>query len=150
MMATSPAELFKGDKNGDHIEREFEECGLMCCTRALGLGHRCGYVAVGPDHPLYGAKWGDDDVLDLEVDGGITYAETDGGITVLGWDAAHCWHRPDPTIMCEERRKWYEEHPELLYIEQNSYTVDAGMAEEETRRLARQIAAMEGVQACTS
>lgn len=151
MTATIRPAEFLNDRGCSDIEREFEESGLMCCTRALALGHRCGYVAVGPDHPLYGTEGCEDAVLDLDVDGGITFAKTVGDTTVLGWDAAHCWHRPDPTIMDEERRRSYEERLGLpLNIESVGVMVDADMAEEETRRLARQIAAIGGGQACTS
>ena len=136
---------FWGD---NRTEREFEESGLQCCTRTHELGHRCGYVALPKGHPLFGVNLLD--LLDLDsealdevdVDGGVTFAKGTDDMWILGWDAAHCWHIPDPTIMDEWHRRTHEEHPEWSYYEQNSYMVDADMAEKETRSLARQLAAM--------
>ncbi len=129
----------------DRTEREFTESGLPCCTRTHELGHRCGYVMVREGHPLYGLTlWDDSDALaELEVDGGITFAKGRDGCWILGWDAAHAWHIPDPSIMDEGFRRargLLEPVPAPF----PTYMVDADMAEAETRKLARQVAAIGG------
>ena len=136
-----PSELWDDGRT----EREFEECGLQCCTRTNDLGHRCGYVALPKGHPLFGKDWDAcyDIAPELEVDGGITFANGTDDMWVLGWDAAHAWHRRDWSIASDTLRKRAEEHPEL-YVDFDwpggSYMVDADMAEHETRRFARQLA----------
>lgn len=66
-------------------------------------GHLCGYVAVPKGHPFYEETWegdGDKKVYDLNVHGGITYAnhcqgdichktEEDDDVWWLGFDCAH-------------------------------------------------------------
>lgn len=128
----------------DRIEREFEESGLECCTRTVYFGHRCGYVAVREGHPLYGMGYDKlyDEHPEIDVDGGVTFADGEGGAWMFGWDAAHAWHRRDWSIASDSMRKLRDEHPDL-YVDlwpDESYMVDADMAEEETRKLARQIA----------
>lgn len=79
---------FWGD---DRIEREFEESGLACCTRTHDMGYCCGYVAVNEGHPLYGMDYDKlyDEHPEIEVDGGVTFANGEGGTWMFGWDAAH-------------------------------------------------------------
>ena len=130
--------------NDNRTEREFEESGLQCCTRTMDLGHRCGYVALPKGHPLFGKGWDAcyDIAPDLEVDGGITFANGTDDMWILGWDAAHAWHRQDWSIASDNFRKRAEEYPEL-YMDfdwpGDSYMVDADMAERETRHFARQL-----------
>ncbi len=137
--------IFSDYWGDDRIEREFEESGLKCCTRTSDNGHRCGYVAVGKEHPLYGMSYDKlyDEHPDIEVDGGVTFASGDGGTWVFGWDAAHAWHVRDWSIASDRMRELRDEHPEL-YVDFGwfgvSYMVDADMAERETRSLAKQIA----------
>lgn len=135
---------FWGD---DRTEREFEECGLQCCTRTNDLGHRCGYVALPKGHPLFGKDYDKcyNIAPDLEVDGGITFANGTDDMWILGWDAAHAWHRRDWSIASDDLRKIAEERPELYVVFDwfgGSYMVDADMAEAETRGFARQLAAL--------
>ena len=133
--------------NDSSIEREFEESGLQCCTRAVGLGHRCGYVALTKEHPLYGKSWETayDIAPDLEVDGGITFAQGTDDMWILGWDAGHSWHRPDPSIASEEHRQFAERRFDYP-CDAFAIMVDADMAEHETRQFARQLAELcEGV-----
>ena len=108
-------ELMKPSKYWDdnRTEREFEESGLQCCTRKNDLGHRCGYVALPKGHPLFG-KSGDACYYiapDLDVDGGITFANGTDDMWILGWDAAHAWHRQDWSIASDTFRKRAEEYP---------------------------------------
>jgi len=132
----------------NRTEREFEESGLQCCTRTVDLGHRCGYVALPKGHPLFGKGWDAcyDVAPELDVDGGITFANGTDDMWILGWDAAHAWHRRDWSIASERLRERAQEHPELyfdFYME-DGYMVDADMAEAETRRFARQLAELSG------
>ena len=128
----------------DRTEREFEESGLQCCTRTNDLGHRCGYVALPKGHPLFGKDWDEcyDIAPELEVDGGITFANGTDDTWILGWDAAHAWHRHDWSIASDRIRELRDTHPEL-YVDFAwpgvSYMVDADMAEHETRSFARQL-----------
>lgn len=126
----------------DRTEREFEECGLQCCTRTQPMGHRCGYVSLPEGHPLFGK---DCDACygvspDLDVDGGITFANGTEKVWILGWDAAHVWHIPDVSLMDERYREVFDRYGSLH--EEIAYMVDADTAEYETRRFARQLAAL--------
>lgn len=137
---------FWGD---NRIEREFKEGGLQCCTRTHDMGHRCGYVALPKGHPLFGKDCDKcyDIAPELDVDGGITFANGTDEMWVLGWDAAHAWHRRDWSIASDEMRKSAQKHPEL-YLDFDwpgaSYMVDVDMAERETRNFARQLAMLRG------
>jgi hypothetical protein len=139
------------------VERMFEESGLKCFTKTVDTGHRCGYVMVEKGHPLYGCKCSVDERFGaIEVDGGVTFAETFGDVTVLGWDAGHWWHLVDPSI---KERDFTEDEAAIVELyealsnladtlggfDPEKYMVDADIAEEETRRLARQLAEMEEV-----
>lgn len=144
-MAMKPSEYW----NDNRTEREFEESGLQCCTRTMDMGHRCGYVALPKGHPLFGKGWDAcyDIAPDLEVDGGITFANGADDTWILGWDAAHSWHRRDWSIASDEFRVFRDRHPELygdFDWPGDSYMVDADMAERETRHFARQLAKLRG------
>ena len=82
------------------IEKHWVYKGFPCVVKVIEhLGHRCGYVGLTKDHPLYGQKRYD---FDLECNGGITYSESslseveDTEHWWLGFDYAHFWDRPDP------------------------------------------------------
>lgn len=57
------------------IEREFEHAGYKCVVIFGSIGHRCGYVGIPKNHPLYGKDYIDyleikkADVVDREVSG---------------------------------------------------------------------------------
>lgn len=57
------------------IEREFEHAGYKCVVIFGNVGHRCGYVGIPKNHPLYGKDYGDhleikkSDVVDRAVSG---------------------------------------------------------------------------------
>ncbi len=48
--------------------------GFECMTIHNTKGYRCGYVRLPKDHPWHGLGWED---LEVEVHGGITFAEAD-------------------------------------------------------------------------
>ena len=85
---------------------------------------------------MYGLSW-EEICDDVQADGGITFAKGDDDIWVIGWDAGHCWHIPDVTIMDEQRMVDCAMYSDMPF---DCYMVDADMAERETRNLARQIA----------
>jgi hypothetical protein len=41
------------------VEREFEHLGYKCVVIFGAIGHRCGYVGVPKNHPLYGKNYSD-------------------------------------------------------------------------------------------
>ena len=68
-----------------------------------GMGYRCGYVKVDPGHPWHGKGWGD---VDVEVHGGVTFAEADMQCEKdgpdngwwIGFDCAHSCDARDPEL----------------------------------------------------
>lgn len=88
------------------IQFDNEINGFRCVIARMPLGHLCGYVALKPNHPLYGKEYGGtyDEKTDeytgspvdvLDVHGGITYSEAELLDTKsvdtwwLGFDCAH-------------------------------------------------------------
>jgi len=68
--------------------------------RNRSLGHLCGYIGVMPDHPWHGKDYDDDDLINLDTHGGLTYSSAgpwDLDMIVvdlpdmwwLGFDCAH-------------------------------------------------------------
>lgn len=41
------------------VEQEFEHAGYKCVVTFNAMGHRCGYVGIPKDHPLYGKEYSD-------------------------------------------------------------------------------------------
>jgi hypothetical protein len=62
-----------------------------------GMGFRCGYVRIPPNHPWHGKGWED---LDCEVHGGITFASPDSEDDSwwIGFDCAHFNDAADPSL----------------------------------------------------
>jgi len=54
-------------------------------TRGWGNG----YVAVDSTHPLYGLDYDEEEVLNLNIHGSITFARPMGDYWVFGFDTAH-------------------------------------------------------------
>lgn len=59
---------------------EWEHAGFPClAVRGPDFsGHWCGYVAVPPGHPLHGKRY-DDESVNVDVHGGLTYAQACAG-----------------------------------------------------------------------
>jgi hypothetical protein len=80
-----------------------EHLGLEWTVTNNGTGHRCGYVRVPIGHPWHGK---DDDEIDAEVHGGLTFAEAAVGCDKggpddawwIGFDCGHVEDAPDPTL----------------------------------------------------
>ena len=57
------------------VEREFEHAGYKCIVTFCVGGHRCGYVGIPKNHPLYGKKYSDyleikkEDLKEREISG---------------------------------------------------------------------------------
>lgn len=74
--------------------KEFESNGYKCVIkRHPSLKHLCGYVHIPKTHNLYGVGYNElyGNGIDIDVHGGITYAEEEDGEWVYGFDCAH-WH----------------------------------------------------------
>lgn len=62
------------------VEREFEHAGYKCVVIFGSIGHRCGYVGIPKNHPLYGKDYSGyleikkADVGDREVSGNFSFA----------------------------------------------------------------------------
>ena len=62
------------DGEPDKVQWQDEDTGLPCiAVRHQRSGHWCGYVGVAAGHPLFEKGYNDDP--DLNVHGGITYAD---------------------------------------------------------------------------
>lgn len=104
-----------------------EATGLLCvASREAAMGHWCGYVRVPDGHPWHGVEY--DDLYNVEVHGGLTYAdalrEKPSGEWWLGFD---CAHRGDIV-------------PGLRYRGVNDVWRDLPYVRAECARLAQQIA----------
>jgi len=134
------------------IEREWIHAGLPCVVVQTREGfHRCGYVFVPAGHPADGKDYGD---VDVDVHGGLTFGEPgkDGRGTWFGFDCAHFGDalvNPDPTgIVSEEYKNVRRIHLEVAArfeqsLEDEHYWTQEEV-EQETERLADQLAAMMG------
>lgn len=63
---------------------QWEHAGLNCAIASSGIGFVNGYVQVPENHPTY--KLGYDRLYDLDVHGGLTYANDRGW---FGFDTGH-------------------------------------------------------------
>jgi hypothetical protein len=87
----------------DDVLAKGEHLGVQWVVVNNGMGYRCGYVRVPLDHPWHGKSHND---LNVEVHGGLTFAEADvpcdapGADTDwwLGFDCAHAFDAPDPEL----------------------------------------------------
>lgn len=89
-----------GPWEGEPNRVEFEHAGFPCILHRGGGGAWCGYAGVPPGHPCHGKGY--EDVPDVSVHGGLTYAEPCQGhichvpkpgepdnVWWFGWDASH-------------------------------------------------------------
>jgi hypothetical protein len=108
-----------------------------------GIGYRCGYVRVPPGHPWHGQDY---ERPDVEVHGGLTFAEpdTDCGQSGadnawwLGFDCAHAGDAIDLSLPWREgRAPSISSYPDFARYGEIRTT---GYVETECRRLAEQAA----------
>jgi len=58
---------------------EWRAHGFPCLIVRNRYGALCGYVGLPPGHPLHGKDYSDDETADLDVHGGLTYANACAG-----------------------------------------------------------------------
>lgn len=69
-------------------EKEFEYRGYLCeIWRHPNFGSLNGYVFIPRDHKYFGKDYSDLDHIDCH--GGLTFSETRGDFTRIGFDCAH-------------------------------------------------------------
>lgn len=124
------------------------------------IGHRCGYVAISPEHPCYGKNLDMyDHSFDVHVHGGITFHEKPHLSESLllnpcqdewiGFDAAHAMDLPDYDLSLKYFPKnsyadFLFNHPEL---KSSRYSFDGlhktfSFMEEECKKLIEQLIAI--------
>src|SRR5690554_93258 len=76
-----------------HLEKREQYKGIFYKVVLQRYGHRCGYVEIPKDLNISKRDFSFDS--DLEVHGGITYAEVENETKVIGFDCAHYMDSPD-------------------------------------------------------
>jgi hypothetical protein len=140
------------------VEREWKYRGLSCAVvLAREAGHRCGYVRVPPDHPLYGKDW---DAMCVRVHGTVTFAEMepctdheDGRGYWIGFDCGHFNDahfdpniRPEDCQTDEAKMRLTVLREACLFPDHLEHYWTQPEVEAETERLAEQLANMIGNQ----
>jgi hypothetical protein len=94
----------------DAVLAEGSHAGYQWAVVHNGMGHRCGYVRVPKGHPWHGKGYDD---INVEVHGGLTFAEPDKPCDKegaddaywVGFDCAHGGDAPDPQLPAEYRMR---------------------------------------------
>jgi hypothetical protein len=133
------------DDEPDRVEWR-TAAGLPGLALRARSGNWCGYVAVPPGHPAHGAQYSD---LDVEVHGGLTYANRCAGrichvpepgepddVYWLGFDCAHAWD-----IRPADDAFWRKRGEEPMRFDGSTYRTIA-YVRAECESLARQLAGM--------
>lgn len=99
------------------IEETGNYKGFPYLVIAYTAGHRCGYVGLDKDHPLYEVEYAektedrDSPECLFDVHGGLTFSshfdnqktpEIDQSLWWFGFDCAHLYDAKDPSIMSDE------------------------------------------------
>lgn len=95
----------------------------------IGTGEYNGYVAVPPEHPLYGKGYDESEVEDLDVHGGVTYADYAKQLPTAS-------EYLDPK---EPPRDWWVFGFDTCHYGDNSDEWNLETCTEETRRLQKQL-----------
>jgi hypothetical protein len=131
------------------VEKEWESYGLKCAVvQGREAQFRCGYVRVPPGHAMHGRNY---DNVDVEVHGGLTFAEEepcaheDGQGWWFGFDCAHAGDASidlsvDPITLSPGAARIRAVHVEFPVYDERFWTQEE--VEQETRSLALQLAAM--------
>jgi hypothetical protein len=139
------------------VEKEFESNKLKCVVVMTSLGHRCGYVGVGFDHPTYNKGYGEIENL-INVHGGLTYSATleesanypipSNKTTWFGFD---CGHYMDGKDLDKAKEYGLISDMDCKYLKdlERRYTTDCEMrsleyVENECISLARQLQQIKG------
>lgn len=134
-----------GERDQETEDRlDFEHAGLACLLLRGPMGAWCGYVGVGPDHPFHGKSYDD---IDVDVHGGLTYADKCGGsichvpkpgmpadVWWFGFDTAHSGDIV-PRMLASDIKLGL---PHIDYGFPQSYK-NIDYAKRETERLAKQL-----------
>ena len=147
------------------IEREFEHAGYKCVVIFGAMGHRCGYVGVPKNHPLYGKGYDDyleikkSDIGDRKISGIIPLflacLDEDERVrkSDLWWFGFDCGHAGDKADLDYAIMK-FPNHREQLIIRksiEDKYPIDGDIIRtesyvaEECERLAEQLKEFEVV-----
>lgn len=124
---------------------EFEHAGLPCLlVRNPRSGNWCGYAAVPPGHPYHGMDY---NIADVEVHGGLTYANACAGQIChvpkpgepddVYWFGFDCAHFMD---LVPGYAHLFKGMPSLSADLRDTYR-DVAYVTAETKRLAEQLAA---------
>lgn len=81
------------DDEPDKVQWVDPATGLDCLVVRNHFGSLCGYVGVPAGHPAYGVPY---DEPDVEVHGGLTFADTCSGESADGQPSAGICHVPEP------------------------------------------------------
>ena len=118
------------------IEKDWiSEAGLRCVCLIVEYGtHRCGYVEVGKDSPLFGLDY---DQVPVECHGGLTYSSEKEGrddypVKSDGWwFGFDCWHADDGLIGGGTRKR-----PErsMNYVVKQCESVAKQLVEQDKRQ----------------
>jgi hypothetical protein len=71
--------------------------GIIYAVTHNGLGYRCGYVRLNPEHVWHGMGY---DEIPCAVHGGLTYCghDTESKDYWIGFDCAHSFDAQDPSL----------------------------------------------------
>lgn len=123
------------DEPEDRVD--FTHCGFACLLHRNHMGSWCGYVGLPPEHPDFGKDYDD---IEVEVHGGLTYADRCGQYIGLGVGDERWWvgfdtsHFRDivPGMLAFGMKHGWASPPGLTYWTRDRATV-------ETQRLADQL-----------
>jgi len=115
------------NEEDDHAVWVDEVTGLDCMINRGPSGALCGYVGVGPDHPLHGKQYCTAETDHLDVHGSLTYSQACQGeichvpepgrehdIWWFGFDCAHAFDvTPKMDADLRELRTRVPDFPEL-------------------------------------
>ena len=134
-------------KRPSRVESDFTHQDLRCVVLGLNHGHRCGYVGVPKDHPLYGADMTNSRATELRVHGGVTYAASSkdhpvpghGGLWWFGFDCMHGGDRNDPALMRREIANFEAKMAQELGTKPHGVIRTKRYVETECKNLAQQL-----------
>lgn len=106
------------------------DVGLRAVVHMTPMGHHCGYVAVPPEHPEYGADY---DSPAVTVHGGLTYGAAHLGVKsdlTVWWFGYDCAHYGDG----------YHPNSPMARVDSTGTFRDEAFCVQECEELARQLA----------
>lgn len=121
------------------VEADFIHNGLRCVVVMTNMGHRCGYVGVTKDHPLFSNSYTS---LDFDVHGGLTYSgggenskyPVESDLWWFGYDCAHFGDGKDLNYVSEELKKHM-----FMFVDESETIRTLDYCIEECKSLANQL-----------